>query len=212
MSAAPPLVKTVVPAPSAEHAAQPSAGPGLGAGRSGGAPVPDPLTMGQRFLPEAPTSRIVLRLHALLCAIAPDWPLTTQLDWLEQLSSWLHRHGWPRSSRHTSLNLLQDNDPRTLHLQLLVNVLTHVPAWRAAFSALMRAVLGQMQATRLFSDIGLPQEPGFWSAAPAEAVISPACGGPPRTVIPLRRRPASRTRSAPVDDPGMTPTSYDGGR
>jgi len=165
VSAAPPLVTTAIPAPSADHTASP--GPGLVPGASGGAAVPDPLVMGHRFLPEAPTSRIVLRLHALLSAIAADWPLETQLDWLEELSSWLHRHGWPRSSRHTSLNLLQDNDPRTLHLQFLVNVLTHVPAWRAAFSALMRSVLGQMQAPRLFSDIGLPQEPGFWREATA---------------------------------------------
>lgn len=198
MSAAPPLVTTAIPAPSADHTASP--GPGLVPGASGGAAVPDPLVMGHRFLPEAPTSRIVLRLHALLSAIAADWPLETQLDWLEELSSWLHRHGWPRSSRHTSLNLLQDNDPRTLHLQFLVNVLTHVPAWRAAFSALMRSVLGQMQATRLFSDIGLPQEPGFCAAAPPEPVVSPACAD--------RRAPSSRpsatARRAPTARRRMT--------
>ena len=123
--------------------------------------MPDSFAMGRQFLPEAPTSRIVLRLHALLIAIDPSWELEAQLDWLEQLSDWLHRRGWPRGSRQTSMNLLLDHDPRTLHLRLLVNVLTHVPPWRASFSALMRSVLGQMQATRLFSDIGLPQEPGF---------------------------------------------------
>ena len=120
--------------------------------------------MGQRFLPDAPTSRIVTRLHALLTAIDPSWELDTQLDWLERLSDWLHRRGWPRS-RRTSMNVLADHDPRTMNLQLLVNVLTNVQPWRVAFSGLMRAVLGQMQATQLFSDVGLPQEPGFWREA-----------------------------------------------
>ncbi len=148
------------PGPVAGHIAPPSASLAAANG-------PDLATMGQRFLPEAPTSRIVIRLHALLNFIDPRWSLEQQLDWLEQLSDWLHRRGWPRGSRQTSMNLLIDNDPRTLHLQLLVNVLTHVPPWRASFSALMRSVLGQMQATRLFSDIGLPQEPGFWREATA---------------------------------------------
>ena len=116
--------------------------------------------MGHRFLPDAPTSRIVTRLHALLSTINASWDLDAQLDWLEQLSDWLHRRGWPRSSR-TSLNVLAEQDPRTLNLQLLVTVLTNVQPWRVAFSGLMRAVLGQMQATQLFSDVGLPQEPGF---------------------------------------------------
>ena len=124
-------------------------------------PIPDVVTMGHRFLPDAPTSRIVTRLHALLTAIDPGWELEAQLDWLEQLSDWLHRRGWPRGRRLTSANLLVDHDPRTLHLQLLVTVLSNVEPWRVVFSGLMRSVLGQMQATQLFSDIGLPQEPGF---------------------------------------------------
>lgn len=127
--------------------------------------VPDVLKLGQIFLPEAPTSRIVTSLHALLSSISPGWSLEEQLDWLEALSDWLHRRGWPRSRATTSLNLLENRDARTLHLELLVDVLSDVRPWRVSFSQLMRQVLGQMQATILFSDVGLPQEPGFWREA-----------------------------------------------
>ncbi len=132
--------------------------------------APDLMSMGQRFLPEAPTSRIVKRLHALLSTIANVgslWTLEEQIDWLEQLSDWLHRRGWPSSRRTTSLDLLALRDARTLHLALLVKVLSAVPIWRQAFSQLVRAVLNQMQATLVFSDVGLPQEPGFWREAMA---------------------------------------------
>lgn len=127
--------------------------------------VPDIAALGQRFLAEAPHSRIVTRLHSLLSSLDPAWTLEAQLDWLEQLSDWLHRRNWPRGRRQTSLNLLADSDPRTLHLQLLVDVLAQVEPWRAAFSHLLRSVLGQVQATGLFTDVGLAQEPGFWREA-----------------------------------------------
>lgn len=131
------------------------------------ASVPDIAALGQRFLAEAPTSRIVTRLHALLSGIDASWGLEQQLDWLEALGDWLHRRNWPRGRRQTSLNLLQDSDPRTLHLQLLVDVLTQVEPWRRAFSHLLRSVLAQMQATSLFTDVGLSQESGFWREATA---------------------------------------------
>jgi len=127
--------------------------------------VPDIATLGQRFLAEAPNSRIVTRLHDLLSSLDPSFSLEQQLDWLERLSDWLHRRNWPRGRRQTSLNLLQDSDPRTLHLLLLVDVLTQVEPWRQAFSQLLRSVLSQMQATGLFTDVGLAQEPGFWREA-----------------------------------------------
>lgn len=129
--------------------------------------IPDALTLGQRFLPDAPSSRIVSRLHALLCGIDPTWDLEAQLDWLERLSDWLHRRGWPRGRRQTSLHLLQDTDARTLHLELLVNVLEQVAPWQRSFSQLLQSVLQQTQATGLFTDVGLPQEPGFWREATA---------------------------------------------
>lgn len=129
--------------------------------------IPDPLTLGQRFLPDAPSSRIVSRLHDLLSSIDPTWDLEAQLDWLERLSDWLHRRRWPRSRRQTSLHLLQDSDARTLHLELLVNVLEQVAPWQRAFSQLLQAVLQKTQATGLFADVGLPQEPGFWREATA---------------------------------------------
>lgn len=127
--------------------------------------VPDVLKLGQIFLPEAPNSRIVSSLHALLSAINPGWGLEDQIDWLESLSNWLHRRGWPRSRATSSLDLLANRDARTLHLELLVDVLSDVRPWRITFSQLMRSVLGQMQGTLLFSDVGLPQEPGFWREA-----------------------------------------------
>lgn len=127
--------------------------------------IPDALSLGQRFLPDAPSSRIVTRLHALLSSIDASWELEAQLDWLERLSDWLHRRGWPRSRRQTSLHLLQDVDARTLHLELLVNVLEQVAPWQRAFSQLLQAVLDKTQATGLFTDVGLAQEPGFWREA-----------------------------------------------
>ena len=129
--------------------------------------MPDALALGELFLPEAPSSRIVTTLHGLLSGIDPTWDLAARLDWLERLSDWLHRRGWPRSRRQTSLNLLQGADARTLHLELLVNVLSQIEPWRRAFSGLVRSVLAEMQATGLFSDVGLPQEPGFWREATA---------------------------------------------
>lgn len=137
---------------------------------SAAAAVPDVLTLGHRFLPDAPKSRIVKRLHGLLSALKkgePDWDLAVKLDWLEQLSDWLHRRGWPKSRRTTSYDLLAEHDPRTLHLELLVKVLSEVPEWRSAFARLVRDVLEQMQATLVFSDVGLPTEAGFWREATA---------------------------------------------
>lgn len=132
--------------------------------------VPDVLAMGRRFLPDAPESRIVKRLHELLTNLERNvatWELEAQIEWLEQLSDWLHRRGWPASRNTTSIDLLAMNDPRTLHLELLVRVLSGIDAWRQAFAKLVRGVLSQMQATLVFSDVGLPQEPGFWREAAA---------------------------------------------
>ncbi|HNN95008.1 MAG TPA: gliding motility protein [Pseudomonadota bacterium] len=137
------------------------------AGAEPTADIPDPLALGQRFLPDAPQSRIVTRLHGLLSEIDASWDLEAQLDWLERLSDWLHRRGWPRSRRQTSLHLLQELDARTLHLELLVSVLEQVVPWRWAFSLLLQSVLQQTQATGLFTDVGLAQEPGFWREATA---------------------------------------------
>jgi site-specific recombinase len=74
--------------------------------------------------------------------------------WLEELGSWLHG-GFGRVS----------DDDRTNRLRDLISALDSVEDLREDFAALLTGVVSELRGTKLFADVGIPVESGFWREA-----------------------------------------------
>lgn len=70
-----------------------------------------------------------------------------RLAWMEELASWMH---------------VGSNDARTRRLQAFVRALATVRVYRESFAALLTAIVTELRGTKLFAEVGIPNEPGFW--------------------------------------------------
>ena len=136
----------------------------------------DPDAFGRRFTPDKPRSKTARSLYQLLDRLDPSAPHLGKLQWIEDLGVWIHS-AESASSNSTFAGALAD-DPRTRRTRLLVRVLGELPAAQLAFARVVGAVLASVHMTQLFSDVGLPMEPGFWGEA-AERVASHVLPAPP---------------------------------
>src|SRR5205807_3074224 len=86
---------------------------------------------------------------------------------------WIHASEWA-SSGTTALAAPQASasgtsgaldDPRTRRVKLLLQVLRDIEPVRRRFAGVVGSFLAEMRIIQLFSDVGLPMEPGFWREA-----------------------------------------------
>ncbi|MEO7094299.1 MAG: gliding motility protein [Polyangiales bacterium] len=118
--------------------------------------LPDVDALGARYTPEKPRSKVTRTLHAVLSDLDPSASHEAKLAWIESFGVWLHASTWvgqtPREGRE---------DSRTFRLRMFIRVLTDHRAARRRFAEVVSTVLAQMHVQQLFSDVGLPMEPGF---------------------------------------------------
>lgn len=110
-----------------------------------------------RFAAQAPRHAAVRQLHQLLSSCEPRAPLAVRLDWLEDLTAWVTKRGRMPGERAAS--------PVTARLEFLLEVLEALPEAASSMRELIRSVLAETSAVRLFTDTGLPSQQGFLAEA-----------------------------------------------
>ena len=135
------------------------------------APTPDPPKLselvdaddfGRRYTPDKPRSKTARNLYQLLDRLDPRATHEAKLDWIEELGDWVHATEW-RGSGTTATGSIDDG--RTRRVRLLLKVLHDVEPVRRRFAGVVASVFAGMRIIQLFSDVGLPMEPGFWREA-----------------------------------------------
>ncbi|MCK6551930.1 site-specific recombinase [Myxococcota bacterium] len=104
---------------------------------------------------------VVAELGQLFAAMLPAGPLEARVEWVGALVRWLSAEGplvLPPSASVSGRS-------RSARLWLFVEVLRRAPAWREATGRLVRSVLTEASALRLFAESGLARDHGFFGEA-----------------------------------------------
>ncbi len=99
----------------------------------------------------------VVELHDLLVQAGDARTEAERAAWLEAFGTWLH-HGRGIFGR-------LDDEERTCRLRAFVVALENVEPFRESFAALFTGVVSGLRGTKLFADVGIPVEAGFWREA-----------------------------------------------
>ncbi len=103
--------------------------------------------------------RVITDLRVLLTRMANIPPNHAERSaWLEDLGSWLH-------GTHGTFFSGTSDDARTNRLRGFVLALASVAVFRESFATLLTAVVSELRGTKLFADVGIPVESGFWREA-----------------------------------------------
>lgn len=91
----------------------------------------------------------------------PKEPFHERLLWLSRLVGWIKVPARLGGSEPAP----PARDPQATRLLHLLNVLDRNLELKQLFAATVRSILREIDALELFSEIGLPREPGFWGEA-----------------------------------------------
>lgn len=98
-------------------------------------------------------------LHLLLVGLAQvRETYADRIAWMETFAAWLH-------GEHAGLFRGLSNDHRTRRLQGFVRALATVRVYREQFASLLTGIVKELKGTKLFAEVGIPNEPGFWREA-----------------------------------------------
>ncbi len=116
--------------------------------------LPALAAFGATYTPDKPASKVARALHAFLSGLNPDAEHEAKLETLEAFSGFIHGSAW-------GVLRLGREDPRTFRLRLFIRVLRDLENPRKRFAKVVGSALARMQMQQLFTDVGLPMEPGF---------------------------------------------------